>query len=523
VTPEALAPSLQAACRRWPGRPAVTFAGTTTTYEELGRGVARLAGSYRRLGIGPGDRVVCQLPNSLEHVTAINAAWAVGAIHVGTDNDLTAPELAWLAERTEASAVLFRPYPAAADPLVAVDAVRAACAKAHIVLHGPVDDPTSLRLADLLAGPEELNDWSPPHAPDETGHLLLTSGTTGRPKAVMETLPACWAKMQFFADAFRPGVADVHLLYLPVAHVFGLRLAMMALLSGGRLVLMERFSPKGALGLITEERVTVLPGMPAHFTLLLDALDTTVHRVDSLRWAISAASTLPRPLVDSIFDRLGVDLLYVYGCSENFTVITTDPDLIRRGSVGHQVFEGPEGEPPNGTVAVLEPGGAEVLPAGTVGEIAFGADRPVHYWKDADAATDGWYRTGDLGRVDPDGTVYILGRLKELINRGGLHVSPSEVETAVRSHPGVADSAVVAVPDPVVGEAICACIVPGDTGPPDLGSLRDFLAPVLARHKLPDELALVDAIPRNKIGKVDRPVLRATVLSAGARERWRPR
>jgi acyl-CoA synthetase (AMP-forming)/AMP-acid ligase II len=524
VTPEALAPSLQAACRRWPRRPAITFAGATTTYEELGRGVARLAGSYRRLGIGPGDRVVCQLPNSLEHVTAINAAWAVGAVHVGTDNDLTAPELAWLAERTEASAVLFRPHPEAADPLAAVHAVRAACSKAHVVLHGPVDHPSSHRLADLVAGPEELDNWSPPHATDETGHLLLTSGTTGRPKAVMETLPACWAKMQFFVDAFRPGVDDVHLLYLPVAHVFGLRLAMMALLRGGRLVLMERFSPKGALRLVTEERVTILPGMPAHFTLLLDALDPTEHRVDSLRWAISAASTLPRPLVDAIYERLGVDLLYVYGCSENFTVITTDPDEIRRGSVGHRVFKGPEGEPPNGTVAVLEPGGADVLPPGTVGEIAFGADRPVKYWKDADAATDGWYRTGDLGRVDPDGSVYILGRLKELINRGGLHVSPSEVETAIRLHPDVADSAVVAAPDPVLGEAICACIVAGGAAPPDLRALRDFLAPVLARHKLPDELALVNEIPRTKIGKVDRPVLRATVLADGyARERWRPR
>ena len=118
--------------------------------------------------------------------------------------------------------------------------------------------------------------------------------------------------------------------------------------------------------------------------------------------------------------------------------------------------------------------------------------------------------------------MYVLGRLKELVNRGGLHVSPTEVETAVRLHPGVADAAVVGTPDPVVGEAIYACVVPGPTGsPPDLAGLRAFLGDVLARHKLPDELAVVDAIPRTNIGKVDRAALRSAVL-AGPRQRWRP-
>jgi len=527
--PERLAPDLADACRRWADRGAVTFAGNTMTYGELGRGVARLAAAYRALGIRPGDRIVCQLHNSPEHLMAINAAWAVGAIHVGTDNDLTGRELAWLAERTEAAALLFSPHRGPTDPLAAIRAVRAASPSTRLILSGVPDtgarpDGGYLQLDDLLAGPDELEEWSPPHGQGDTAHLLLTSGTTGTPKAVRETLPACWAKMQFFADDFRPGPEDVELLYLPVAHVFGLRLAMISLLSGGRLVLAERFSPQGALGLVGDEGVTVLPGMPAHFTLLLDALDPGRHRVDTLRWAISAASTLPRTLVDRIYGQLHVDLLYVYGCSENFTVSTTDPKDIRRGSVGWRVFKGPEGSPPDGTVSVLEPGGHTTLPSGTVGEIAFGAAGPVHYWRDPDAAVDGWYRTGDLGRVDPDGRVYVLGRLKELVNRGGLHVSPSEVETAIRLHPAVADSAVVATPDPVLGEAICACVVPGDAGPPDLAGLREFLSPVLARHKLPDELVMVDVVPRTKIGKVDRAALRATVLGdARPRERWRTR
>lgn len=516
-----LQPTLEAACRRWADRPAVTTAGGTLTYAELGDGVARLATAYRRMEIGPGDRVICQLPNGPAHLMAVNAAWAVGAIHVGTDYDLTGPELAWLADNTEAAALLFRPHPDAPDPMAPLRDVSAASPHTCIVVDGAPAEEGPVELSTLLESPP--GDWEPPHAPDETSHLLLTSGTTGKPKAVMETLPACWAKMQFFADAFRPGPDDVQLLFLPIAHVFGLRLALLALLSGGRVVLTERFSPREALRLITEERVTVLPGTPAHLMLLLQTLDPERHRVDSLRWVLAAASTLPRPLVEQIYDRLQVDILYVYGCSENFTVQTTERDDILGGSVGRLVFTGPAGTAPNGKIAVFAPGTDEMLPPGTPGEIAFGADYPVKYWKAADTASDGWYRTGDLGRIDPDGRVYLVGRLKELVNRGGLHVSPSEVETAVRSHPAVADSAVVATPHPVLGEAICACIVPTGSSSPDLRAIRDYLAPVLARHKLPDELCVVRSIPRTKIGKVDRAALRDIVLANGLpREQWRP-
>src|SRR3989442_2756783 len=169
-----LAPSLEAACRRWADRAAVTFAGRTMSYAELGRGVARLAASYRRLGIGPGDRIVCQLPNSPEHVMAINAAWAIGAIHVGTDNDLTGRELAWLAERTEAAALLFGPRPGSDDPLAPVRAVRAAHPATRVILSGESDGQVCVPLAELLAGPEQLDPWSPPYGTDDTAHLLLT-------------------------------------------------------------------------------------------------------------------------------------------------------------------------------------------------------------------------------------------------------------------------------------------------------------------------------------------------------------
>ncbi|MGH9125121.1 MAG: class I adenylate-forming enzyme family protein [Acidimicrobiales bacterium] len=521
-----LAASLEVACRRWPGRPAVTFAGSTLTYRELWDRVETLARAYRRLGVVPGDRVVCQLRNCPEHVVAINAAWACGAIHVGTDNDLTGAELAWLAADTEARVLLYQPALGTADPGGVVAAVAAAAPSTTVVGHG-----------SLGSLPAPAAESFPPSYPTGEALLLLTSGTTGRPKAVRETLAACTAKMQFFADAFTPGPEDVHLLFLPMGHVFGLRLSQLALLSGGHLVLQERFSPAEAWRLITVYRATVLPGMPTHLRLLLDAFDPDRHRAASLRWAISAASRLPSDLARRIYEVLGTELLYVYGCSENFTTLTTERDEILAGSVGHTVFAGPPGEAPDGTVRVVDPADHRPVPVGDTGEIAFGARRPVHYWRDADAATDGWYYTGDLGRLDPDGRLYVLGRLKELVDRGGLKVSPSEIETVLAAHPGVADAAVVGTPDPVLGEAICACVVPAasatvtrpldlaplDLAPLDLAAVREYLGVTLARHKLPDELAMVERIPRTKIGKVDRAALLAVVAAAGgAGERLRP-
>ncbi len=525
VSPAPLAPDLKEACRRWSSRPAITFRDETISYAELWRRMSRLAASYRELGVQPGDRVICQLPNGIAHVVAIGAAWAVGALHVGTDNDLTADELVVLLDQVDARALLYQPRPDTDVP-GALARIRAGRPGSHLLVHGSEPVEGTRRLDDLMHGevPEGV-ELPGPSDPEQTAVLHLTSGTTGRSKAVMETFTACWAKMQFFADAYQPGPDDVHLVFQPVAHVFGMRLALIPLLTGGRLVLLDRFSPTGALDVVGEQGVTVLPGMPTHHTLMLRALDPERHRVDTLRWAISAATALPAGLADEIHDRFGVEMMYVFGCAEGFTTRTTDRSEIARGSVGRTVFRSPGGTPQDGRVRIIDPADKRPLPAGEVGEIVFGAADPVKYWGAPDAATDGWYHTGDLGRIDPDGCLFVVGRLKELVNRGGLKVAPSEIEAAVVRHDGIADAGVVATPDPVLGEAICACVMPAaGAAIPELAELRTFLADLLARHKLPDELCVVPEVPRTKIGKVDRPVLTSQVVDHDMpRQRWRPR
>ena len=519
-----LAPTLEAACQRWPDRPALTHRGVAISYGELWERVVTLASAYRRIGIEPGDRIVCQLPVSPEHIVAIHAAWGVQAVHVGADNDLTGPELSSLVGRTGAAALLYQPRPDASDPLAAPRAVHEAHPGTRVIVNAAVEESGFESLSQLLAGAgERVRPASPAQLGTEDPVVLfLTSGTTGNPKAVIDTYPALWAKLQFFADAYSPGPDDVHLMYLPIAHAFGFKLTLTALLSGGRLVLLDRFSPEEALRLITDEQVSVLPGTPTHLTLLLAKLDPARHRVDTLRWAVSAAAPLRPPLLEEVYGRLGVEIFFVYGCSEGFLTCTTDREEIFRGTVGKTVFRGPEGTPPTGAVTVFSPDDRTPTPPGEVGEIAFETSSPVRYWGEPDAATDGWYRTGDLGRIEPDGCLVVMGRLKELINRGGLKVAPAEVEAALIRHPHIADAGVIPAPDPVLGEAICACIVPKATSPPDLTEVRSHMGATLARHKLPDELCVVEAIPRTKIGKVDRPALQALVVGGDLpRERLR--
>lgn len=514
-----LRPSVQDACERWGPRPAISAGDTTLTYGEVWARVQRLAATYRRWGIGRGDRILCQFRNCPDHVVAVAAAWHVGAIHVGADNDLTGPELARLAQRLDAAALLFQAPSRMADPFRPLEAVRAASQQTRVLVHAP-GPGGDMSLEDLPEPDGEVPAQDP--EPLRDALVFLTSGTTGEPKAVVESLAAHWAKMQFFADGFAPGTGDTHLLFLPMSHVFGLRLALLALLRGGRLVLLERFSPGRVLDVVGREEVTVMPAVPAHLRLLRDRHDPRRHDTASLRWVLSAASGLPRPLAEWVYGTLGARILFVYGCSEGFTTQTAERDAILAGSVGNQVFRGPPGTPADGTVRVVDPRDRTPQPAGQAGEIEFGAAVPVRYWDRAPVATDGWYRTGDLGFLDEVGRVHITGRLKELINRGGLHVSSDEVEMALLRHAEVADAAVIASPDPVLGEAVCACVVPAGGDPPGLADLHDFLSRRLARHKLPDELCIVESIPRTVIGKVDREALADRVLDGGvARERLR--
>ena len=501
--PQTLANALAASCAAWRDRPALVSRRGTLTYGELGSAARRLAVAYGVLGIANGDRIVCSASNGPELMIALAAAWERGALHVGAEYQLTGPELVRIVERTGASALVYEPPPLAADPLAAVRDVRAAFPAIEVVLvgDGPVADGCR-RFEHLAAGDgEAVHDCAP--AAGDAAIVFISSGTTGVPKATLGfhgNLSERWRRL---GSWLRFGPEDVHLVQLPLSHGFGLMMAVSGLLTGGRLVLLERFAVDHALEMIEREGVTVLNGAPTHFRLLLDRLVLGRHRVGSLRLGVGTAAAFPAPVVHGIWDRLGMRFMFMYGSSEGIGFATTDPDDILLGSVGR---------PQPGSVLVVDAERNPVATGGT-GELAFSRRVfPVRYWGDGDAGGDEWFYSGDRGRLDDEGRLYIYGRLKHQIDRGGLKVDPVEVEAALLDSPRVADAAVIGRPDPVLGEVVSACVVPtGEEPRVRLAELREVMGRSLAPHKLPDELHTVAEIPRTPLGKVELERLRAQV------------
>jgi len=516
MNPDTLGGALEDSWARWPDRPALVFGGGRMTYRQLGEAVKALARAYHGWGINRGDRVVSAVSNRPEKIIALGAAWTCGAAHVGVDYQFTGPELASVIELTRPKALLYEPHQLA-DPSEVIGALQRDHPDLRIIIVGDRafagDYATTSELIAANSAPEtDKEDQSGP-LPEDPALIFISSGTTGKPKATIGyqgNLAHRWRRLAAWLEF---GPDDVHLAQLPLSHGFGLMMAMGALLSGGRLVLLDRFSAEEALHSVVAERVTVLNGAPAHFKLILNRLDPARHDVRSLRLSVGTAAFFPPSLVEAIWEKLGVKFMFMYGSSEGVGVATTDRDDILRGSVGR---------PAPGSATIVGPD-HEPLPIGEVGEIAFSRDvYPVRYWTEATNGSQEpqgvekqkesrWYYSGDLGRLDEEGRLYVFGRLKHQIDRGGLKVDPVEVESALLECPGVSDAAVIGLPNPVLGETVCACVVPANGQAPNLEELRAALGGRLAPYKLPEELCVLDRIPRTQLGKVDLQELRGRV------------
>lgn len=499
MIPTTLGQAFNEACQRWPDRVALSAGRRHLTYRELWEAATALAAAYRDLGIGRGERVVCQLSNCPDYVVAMAAAWLGGSVHVGASPDLTSPELRWLVNRAEASALL-------TGRTGDAQALGAGDSGPTVILIG--DRPASQELhslSTLLATYAGRSDPSPP-GPEDVAAIFFTSGTTGRPKGPLGFHGPLTEVWRWFGEALRCRPGDVHLGHLPMAFGFGMMMASISLFSGGRLVLLPRFSVSEALAVIEREEVSVFSGTPSHYSLLLDRLASEPRDVSSLRTGVASAATFSAGLLERVLDDLVMNPLLLYGSSELLYVCTSARADLLSGSVGR---------PATGQVAIVGPD-HDPLPPGEVGEIAFSVHWPLRYWKDPTAGRDPgeWYYTGDSGRLDKQGRLYVVGRLKNQINRGGHKVDPGEVEALLQACPGVADQGVVGLADPVLGETVCACIVPAGGGPPTLEELRRVLGRSLAPYKLPEQLCLLAEIPRNRNGKVDHDALRQAAMAS---------
>lgn len=445
------------------------------TSDEVEQRVSMLAGGLRHAGVGHGDVVAWQLPNGVHAVLLTRACWRLGAIAAPLHHRSGVGEL------DEMLALL--------EPRVVVTDVDAEV----FVASGPPVTEGAVAGADLAL-------------------VQFTSGSTGSPKAVLHTHRSLGAKTLQMIAAHGLGPGDATLVQSPISHISGmLNGVLVPGVAGMCHVLVDRWNADVALHLIHDEAVSFMVGPPTVFLSLMDAPDFSTDTVDTLRVVSCGATGITPEFVALASAALGAAVKRSYGCTEAPTVTTSaveDP-VDRRAAT--------DGRPLGDTeIRIVDPESCHDVEPGATGEIVVrGPELFAGYAleRQTDAAlVDGWFRTGDLGRTDADGWLTLVGRLKDVIIRGGENVVPAEVERVLELHPSVRQAVVVGVPDDRLGERVAAFIV-GDV---ELGARECagwFLDQGIARFKSPEIVISVDALPILSLGKPDRAALRERARS----------
>ena len=446
------------------------------TYGAMNELVDRVAAALAERGVVAGDRVVAQVEKSPEAVALYLAALRVGAVFVPLNTAYTTAEIDY--------------FLGDADPKVAVGV-----AKGGLALAG---------LADCRSG------FSPtPASPADLAALLYTSGTTGRSKGAMLTRANLATNAIALAQAWRFTERDVLLHALPIFHVHGLFVAINTVLaSGSSMLFLPKFDADEVVRSLPQ--ATVMMGVPTFYTRLLQHPAFTREATAKVRLFISGSAPLLADTHREFRARTGHAILERYGMSETLMNTSNPYDGERvAGSVGPPL--------PGVEVRITHPETGAPLPeVDAVGMIEVRGPNVFRgYWRmpektAAEFRKDGFFITGDVGRIDERGYVFIVGRAKDLIISGGYNVYPVEVETELDALAGVAESAVIGVPHPDFGEGVTAVVVPRPGAALDENSLRTALEQRLARYKLPKRIVFVSEMPRNAMGKVQKAALRQT-------------
>jgi len=497
-----LSTMLRETAARQPGAPALRALGTTVTWAELAGAVEMAAGGLQSLGIGPGDCVALILPNCPQFVISYFATVRLGATVVPINPLLAPAEVVYIAADSGARAVVAIEQTA---PLA--QAAAAQCPDLqHVIVSGESVPAGAIDFAALMAGPP--GDLPEPGADADIAALMYTSGTTGRAKGAMLSHTNLVANAQSCADGVRMTPDDIFLTVLPLFHSFGATVCMITpVLVGATSVLLPRFDALPALQAIEAERVTLFAGVPSMFAWLTALKAERVPDTSSLRLCISGGAPLPTEIIEPFEARYGSCLLEGYGPTEASPVVSCNRarDTRRIGSVGPPL--------PGVEVQIQDDEGRQI-PAGEVGEICVrGANVMQGYWhapeQTAETMRAGWLLTGDLGRVDDQGYIYIVDRKKDLIIVGGLNVYPREVENVLRELPEVRDCAAIGVKSAMQGERVKAFVELHEGQGLDEERALTHCHERLARYKVPRSIEVIATLPRSATGKVLKRELRA--------------
>jgi long-chain acyl-CoA synthetase len=483
-----LADNLLRSAERYPDRPAVRLDDTVLTYADLADRSARAAGFLQVAGVTPGDRVAVMLPNVPEFAIVYYGILRAGGVVVPMNPLLKEREVAYYLDDSQARLIFAGPSCADAAALGAERAgVR--CVVVDEGLAAALDAATPVAGAVVRDG-------------EDTAVLLYTSGTTGQPKGAELTQANLSTNVDVFvADLIHAQPEDVIFGGLPLFHSFGQTCGLNgAVKAGACLTLVPRFTPGKVLEVLTRDKVTVFEGVPTMYVALLGDPGRAGYDVSGLRICVSGGAALPVEVMRGFEEAFGCIILEGYGLSETSPVASFNhPDRERKpGSIG---------TPIRGVgMRVVDEFGKDV-PPGEVGEIAISGHNVMKgYWRrpeaTAEAIPDGWFRSGDLARVDEDGYFFIVDRRKDLIIRGGYNVYPREIEEVLYEHPAVAEAAVVGVPDSSLGEEVGAAVVvkPGETVTPQ--DIQEYVKGQVAAYKYPRRVWFLDALPKGPTGKV---------------------
>jgi non-ribosomal peptide synthetase component E (peptide arylation enzyme) len=482
------------------------------TFSEMRDRSLRVAEGLCGLGVGRGDRVVVQLPNWVEAVVAYYAIARLGAVFVPRMVLYRYHEVRDAVDRTEAKAIIvadeFRGFD---HGQMAMDLVAECPSLGAAVVVGKA--PTgSIPFADL----EKSGHYAGPQPDADDVHIILfTSGTTAAPKGVMHTFNSYVTCAKGLLEGLRISADDVCFMPSPIMHNTGLNTGvLLPVVAQGSSILQDVWEAGEALDRISSRGCTYTLGATPFVTMMVDALDEERHDLSKFRVFGCGGAPVPASVVRDAVSVLGCTLTTIFGQSESSlqTMTSLDDSVDRVSSSDGQAVPGTE-------VAILDDEGSE-LPRGEEGEICSrGPGVMLGYWQEAqqtaDAFTeDGFFRSGDLGRMDGDGYIRVTGRKKDVIIRGGMNLSATEIEELVLEHPAVAQVAVVGMPDRRLGERICAFVVVAGEQAVELDELTTFLrAKRIANQKLPERLEIREELPMTPTGKVEKFKLRDEITA----------
>jgi long-chain acyl-CoA synthetase len=466
------------------------------TYERLAIEVDRLARGLFQHGVRKGDRVALHMANLPELVVAYHACFRVGAIAAPLNIRFKTAELRPLLQRLRP--VLYIGQAALYSQVASIDPSILASNR-RFVVEGSAEKP-GVQLWTKLFAETNGEPIRVVLAVDAPAVLLTTSGATGQPKLVIHTL-ATLAKTAESLEHWDVDRDQITTVFCPMVHASGLFTMLASIRFGVPFVLHERFDPDAILDAIERHHCTWVVGLPFMFAALLHHQRARMRNVHSLRTCLVGGDVCPPQLQDQFPSFFGIPLRSVWAATEAC------------GSLTYGLQPGPVSRIVKGTQVRLVDDNRVLVPRGETGELVVrGPHVTIGYWAGPgqimDAPKEGWFHTGDLMRQDEKGDLWFVSRKKHLIIRGGSNISPVEVERVLMAHPAVRDAAVVGVPDPDLGQRVAGFVQLVDSGQSvDLNQMLAFVTERLADYKVPETLEIVDRIPRNNLGKIDRQLL----------------